>query len=98
MNEADRKCEERIDKIMFQLFLELNHIGNEEKVGQYVVNAIRRNHRMLQQNYFEHVILPSIKDFAKRYDEGNFDLRNEMSCRLAKKIEPVIKDAHLPFI
>ena len=95
---ADRKCEERINDIMGQLFSELNRMGNEEKVGQYVINAIRRNHRTLQQNYFGHVILPSIMDFAKRYDEDNFDLRNEMSCRLAKKIEPVIKDAHLPFI
>ena len=95
---ADMKCKERIRQIVSDLFNELNKMGNEQKVGEFVIDAIRYQHRTLQQNYFGHVILPSIMDFAKRYDEDNFDLRNEMSCRLAKKIEPVIKDAHLPFI
>jgi len=95
---ADMKCKERIRQIVSDLFNELNKMGNEQKLGEFVIDAIRYQHRTLQQNYFGHVILPSIMDFAKRYDEDNFDLRNEMSCRLAKKIEPVIKDAHLPFI
>jgi len=68
--QADMKCKERIRQIVSDLFNELNKMGNEQKVGEFVIDAIRYQHRTLQQNYFGHVILPSIKDFAKRYDEG----------------------------
>jgi len=98
VEQSDRKCKERIKDIIDKLFTELNRMGNERKVGEFVTEAIRYQHRTLQQNYFSNVILPSIKDFAKRYDEGQFDLRNEESCKLAKKIEPVVKDVYLPFI
>lgn len=92
------KCKERVKNLIAQLFDELNRMGNEEKVGEYVIEAIRYQHRTLQQNFFGHCVIPIIKDFAKR-DENNYDLRNEASCMLAKKIEPVIRDVtRLPFI
>jgi hypothetical protein len=95
----ERKRKERIKNIVNDLFDELNKMGNEEKVGEHFIEAIRYQHRTLQQNFFGHVVLPVIKDFAKRFDEGNYDMRNEASCSTAKKIEPVIKDVNrLPFI
>ena len=99
MAKQETDCQKRIKQIVSDLFDELNHMNNEEKVGRYFIDSIFYQHRTLQQNFFGHVIIPVIKDFARRYDENNFDARNEASCSIAKKIEPVIKDVNrLPFI
>lgn len=95
---AEDKCRERVADIVLDLMDELNKMGNEEKVGEYFISEIRRAHRTLQQNFFGHVLAPCIRDFAKRYDEDQYDVRNEQSCKFAKAIEPIIKDAYFPFI
>jgi hypothetical protein len=70
----------------------------EQEVGDCFINAVRRNHRTLQQNFFGHILLRCIKDFAKRHDEGQFDARNEESCKAAKRMETIANNTYLPFI
>lgn len=91
-------CQERISDIVSKLFDELNKMGNEEMVSKFFIEAMCRQHRTLQQNFFSHVVVAAIKDFAKRHDEGYYDLRNEAACKCAKKLMPLIKDEHFPFI
>lgn len=95
---SDRKVAEQVKKAFVILINELNNMGGEEVVAKAFIDELRYTHRTLQQNLFGHVIIGVIKDFAKRYDEGYYDERNEASCSIAKKIEPVIKDAYFPFI
>jgi len=95
----NHELNKRVKGVVDSLFNELNKMGNEEKVGEYFIEALRCQHRTLQQNFFGHIVLPVIRDFSKRCDEKQYDMRNEASCSVAKKIEPVIKDdIRLPFI
>jgi len=92
------KTKKKVEQLISDLFDELNHMGNEEKIGQMVVDAIKRQHPTLQQNFFGHCLINIIKDFSDRYNKGWYDLRNEESCKTASKINPIIKDAYFPFI
>jgi hypothetical protein len=94
----DREVSDRVTEIVRSLMDELNIMGNEEVVAKAFIQEVQQTHRTLQQNFFGHVVVGVIKDFAKRHDEGYWDLRNEASCKTAKKIEPVIKDAYFPFV
>lgn len=84
--------------IFRNLSRELNYMGNEEEVEDALREYLGREHPTLQQNFFKHVIMPAIKIFAEKHDKRFFDLRNEASCELAKKLEPMVKDQYLPFI
>ena len=81
-----------------QLFNQLNMMGNGIEIEEALEEVLREEHRTLQQGFFRHVIVPSIKIFAKKQDEGMFDLRNEASVETAKKMMPIIEKAALPFI
>ena len=94
----NRKSAENIRDAINVLFNELNAMGQEGHVEKVIVESVQMNHRTLQQNFFSHLVVPLIKDFAKRYDSGNYDLRNEDSCRVAKKLEPILKDEYFRFI
>jgi hypothetical protein len=94
-NEKRRK---KIENAINDIFNELNCMGRERDIGETIVNAIRRQHRTLQQDFFGHCVKPIILDFAKRYEEHNFDLRNEASCGVASKLKPYIEKEHFPFI
>jgi len=94
----NNECQKRVHDLVSKIMDELNKMGNEEEVGKFFVDGILGTHRTLQQNFMRHIIIPSMLDFARRYDEGMYDLRNEAACKLAKKLEPYLKDAGLPFI
>ena len=80
------------------LFSQLNMMGNGKEIEQALEEVLRSEHRTLQQGFFRHVIVPSIRIFAKKMDEKAFDLRNEASCETAKKMMPIVEKALLPFI
>lgn len=97
-NISNMECQNRVSDIVLNLMDELNRMGNEEEVEKFFIAQLKCTHRTLQQNFFRHIIVPCIKDFAQRFDEGNYDDRNEKSCYYAKQMMPIIKDAGLPFI
>lgn len=62
------------------------------------VEGITRVHRTLQQCSAK-AIYEVIKSWADNYDDGNYDGRNEATCKWAKQmIDAVGKDQHFPFI
>lgn len=96
MNDADA-VKESLD-IFKQLGSSLNRMGNEENVEDALREYLGKEHRTLQQNFFKHVVLSAIRVFAEKHDNNLFDLRNEASCELAKKLEPFVLNQYLPFI
>ena len=95
---VEKNRDVRVYDIVNKLMDELNKMGSEEDIGRCFVHAVLQTHRTLQQNFVRHIIIPSLLDFARRYDMDQYDARNEASCKLAKKLEPLLKDAGLPFI
>lgn len=81
-----------------KIFSQLNMIGSGRDFEAALEEVLTEEHRTLQQGFFRHLIVPSIRIFAKKKDERMFDLRNEASCEAAKKMMPVIKETALPFI
>ena len=94
----ERKSNQAVKESLDTIFHELNYMGQEEDVSKAVVDTVLHEHRTLQQKFFRSVIVPIILDFAKRYDDGQYDLRNEDSCKCAKKLEPLLKDVHFRFV
>ena len=89
---------ERIKGIFSGLFDELNRMGSEQNVTDALKETLGQQHRTLQQNFFRYVIVPAIQTFAEKLDRNLWDLRNEASCKLASKLQPMVKDVCLPFI
>lgn len=81
-----------------QIFKHLNMMGGEEEFEEVLNKVLSSEHRTLQQVFFRHLILPSIKHFANNYDEKWYDLRNEASCETSKKMMPIVENAAIPFI
>jgi len=55
-------------------------------------------HPTLQQNFFR-CILRSIEKWADKYKNGNYDLRNEDTCRMCQKMfEALGEDIYLKFV
>ena len=94
----DNELQKQTEDALNSLFDALNKMGGEDQVQKGLEQVLGRQHRTLQQNYFRHIVVPSINIFAEKKSSGNFDLRNEASCALAGKLNPLVKDEGLPFI
>lgn len=70
----------------------VNELGFDEKAFAF---ALSNQHRTLQQNMMR-AFLAFARQLADDYSNGNFDLRNEASCKLALEISKL--DLGLPFI
>lgn len=73
----------------------VNNMGYEpEKLAQHFAGM----HRTLQQ-CFMRVVICFLKIQAKAYEEGDYDLRNERTCKLCKDIvDRYSDDLYVPFI
>jgi len=70
------------------------NLSQEEFAEQICYNT----HRTLQQSSMA-VMMECMKLWAEMYDKGWYDLRNEQTCKLAKKIVDEFKDEiYMPFI
>ena len=70
-----------------------SYISSEEAF----VDCVMRDHRTLQQGMFR-LFVACIREWAKAYDEGRYDLRNEQTCKLCKRIVEKTDDLYLPFV
>ena len=95
---SDREQKQEVLEIFNSLSRELNHLGNEKNVEDALAEFLRCEHPTLQQNFFKHVVVKAIEIMAEKHDNKYFDLRNEASCEIAKKLLSVTKDAMIPFI
>jgi hypothetical protein len=60
--------------------------------------ALARQHRTLQQGAFR-VMLACVEEWARAYENGNYDLRNEATCKASHEAwHGGLKDAAVPFI
>ncbi len=61
--------------------------------------AMTYEHRTLKQNFMR-LMTHFIDEEAKNYDKGNFDDRNEATCKLCKKFQEILEreGAYLPYI
>ena len=65
----------------------------------FVNTLCSRTHRTLQQLIFS-LFLSCVQVWATKVKEGLFDLRNQATCEVSKKIVDAIpyEDQHIPFI
>lgn len=60
-----------------------------EKHEEFIDEILSRTHRTLQQNIMRYVVLGLIEAWAEKYEKEHdkyFDLRNEATGRLCKRI------------
>lgn len=58
----------------------------EDAINSYApiaefVNHIAGMHKTLQQKFIGRVVIPLVRELAKRHEDGNFDDRNEWACK-----------------
>jgi len=80
------------------LFNAVNVIGGEREITEAVLDDISDQHRTLKQSFMRAIIVPFIEHFAKAYEEGAYDLRNEATCKLCHELKKVTDKHPLPFI
>ncbi len=80
------------------IFDYLNKMGMAKEVTFSLLMSVQMQHRTLKQSFMRCFIVPIIKEFAKSYREGNYDLRNEATCKTCVELEEVLKDKGFPFI
>jgi hypothetical protein len=76
-----------IDNAMKALFKEVNHMGSDEEVVDNMFLAIVNEHRTLQQGF-----IGAMFKVLSMYSKAPFDLRNEDSVRVCRKMAEVMKD------
>ncbi len=65
---------------------------------EFAETIVYRTHRTLQQSVFS-TFMECIKLWSKMYEEGNYDLRNEETCKQANKIMKLFEnEIYLPTI
>ena len=72
----------------------VNAYGNEEV--DFFVKQMSRQHRTLQQAFTR--ICQAWFLHLANLEESHYDLRNEASVELAKKIKVTLENSHLPLI
>ena len=87
------KTEQEIDKLLTDLASLCQSSRDAEKVSQMLV----RQHRTHQQG-IGRFIQESVNYFADANDKGRFDLRNQATCEMCKKVSEEIDKHGLPFI
>lgn len=87
--------EEAVRKAARDLFDALNSGWSRETAPAFI-DEFHRLHRTLQQGLFREIIIPLIKDTARR---EHWDLRNEDTVMLCRKIvEALGDDTYLRYI
>ena len=88
----------KANRAMNDLFDCVNVIGGEQEVTDAMLDAVSHQHRTLKQAMMRAVIIPFINSFARTYEENNYDLRNEASCKLCHELKKITDRHRLPFI
>lgn len=72
----------------------LNILGNDKYIREVAEYLSQRTHRTSQQTTMR-LVINLIKSWALMYQERNFDLRNEATCRICAEIEKHFPDGDL---
>ena len=68
----------------------VNRCGKEE--SNFVVEHISRfMHRSLQQDFFFQVIVPLIQKWADNFKNGDYDPRNQATCKICNNLIDTLK-------
>ena len=68
----------------------INSFGSGEG-SAYIVDKMLSMHRTLNQKFTGEIILPFIREMAKKYDAQRYDLRNEAACKICRVMWDAVK-------
>lgn len=68
----------------------INSFGSDEN-SKYIVEHFLTMHRTINQKFTGEIILPFIREMAKKYDAHRFNLRNEAACKVCRVMWDAIK-------
>jgi hypothetical protein len=74
-----------------------DYVNNMSLNSKPFVNKVTTQHRTLQQSTFK-LFMDCIKKWSEMDGNGFYDLRNEQTVKLSKKITESLKDEYIPFI
>jgi hypothetical protein len=82
-NETREQAIRQQATVLEKALTDLTRMGDIAE-GEAVGRAFAILHRTHQQDFLRNVILPILKRLDDDFDTGNFDARNEASCRFAR--------------
>lgn len=70
---------------------------NNQEILDFIQN-VTSDHRTLQQSAFR-VFMKCVDVWAENYNSGNYDLRNEQTCKMSAEIKKLFEDnLYVPMI
>lgn len=70
---------------------------NVQEITDFV-NVVTTDHRTLQQSAFR-TFMKCVEVWAENYESGNYDLRNEQTCKMSAEIKKLFEDnIYVPMI
>ena len=68
----------------------INSLGGEEN-AMVIVRKMLFMHRTLNQSFTSRIIIPFIREMAKFYTDGRYDVRNHEACRICRIMYDALK-------
>jgi len=96
-NEYDQKDYEEACDALETLFNLVNR-GGHPVIEDAVTDAIKIQHRTLQQSFFRSIVMPSVNTFAELNESKFTDLRNESACECAAALKPIMDGHYMPLV
>ena len=90
----ERKRRQEAKELVKLLSSHMNSFAKD--YSDFVEMVVYQEHRTLQQNTMR-LVLQLIQGWAKAHDDNRYDLRNEATCKAAKKIMELF-DNEIPFL
>lgn len=82
---------------LLELLVECSKVNNDLERKALIRASFGSTHRTIQQQFVKLVIIPISQKLDEDYECGNYDLRNEASCKLAHEMLKG-RDLYLPYI
>lgn len=95
--ERKQRIQEEARKAVEELSRFVNVLGEDKERADAFVEYVRREHRTLQQGMMK-LVVAMLEGWDKALDDHDYDLHNEATCRLAKKLLSATGDKYDRFL
>jgi len=72
-------------KLLEGMFRAVNSMACEKDMIDATIQVLHKQHRTLQENFFQRVIAPMLVALSYDYAQGNYDARNQLICEIASE-------------
>ena len=88
---------DEIENLAKQTAVNLANLTNSYSPGETlaeILNTLLNEHRTLNQSFTWNFVIPFVREMAKKYENQNFDRRNQAACEFCHVMWNALKDRY----